>query len=63
MTADLTLYAGWVPAGSNGQKPEEKPSKGLPQTGDDTSYVAPVALGVAGAAIVGGALVLRRRRQ
>lgn len=66
---DLTLYAGWVPAGSSdGTKPEEpksdnKGNKELPQTGDTTNYAIPVALGVAGVVAVGGALVMRKRQQ
>ena len=35
---------------------------GTPDTGDHTSLVLPVALGVAGIALVGGVLVARRRR-
>ena len=75
--ADLTLYAGWVEKTDNTTdgKPEEKPEDGgepenggepdkqLPQTGDDTNYVVPAVLGAAGAAAIGGALVMRRRRQ
>lgn len=37
-------------------------SVAIPQTGDETSYVAPVAAAVIGAAVVGVGMLMRRRR-
>ena len=37
-------------------------SNAIPQTGDETSYVAPVAAAVIGAAVVGVGMLIRRRR-
>lgn len=37
-------------------------SVAIPQTGDETSYVAPVAAAVIGAAVVGAGMLMRRRR-
>lgn len=60
VTADMTLYGGWVKASSTTNA--QKPQNGLPQTGD-TSAIGMVALGVAGAAaVVAGVIVAKRRK-
>ena len=41
---------------------DDEPTDVTPDTGDHTNAAAPVALGLVGIALVGGALVARRRR-
>ena len=74
VTSDLTLYAGWVPAGQQGQpevpqttpveqqKPADEKSGKLAQTSDPTS-VAPVAAAAAvGVSALAAAVATRRKR-
>lgn len=74
VTSDLTLYAGWVPAGQQGQpevpqttpveqqKPADEKSGKLAQTSDPTS-AAPVALAAAaGVSALAAAVATRRKR-
>lgn len=74
VTSDLTLYAGWVPAGQQGQpevpqttpveqqKPADEKSGKLAQTSDPTS-AAPVAVAAAaGVSALAAAVATRRKR-
>ena len=64
VTADITLYGGWVKkgAGQSGTS-AQKPTAALPQTGD-ASMLPIVAAGVAGVAAIGaGAVIIARRRK
>lgn len=64
VTADITLYGGWVKkgAGQSGTS-VQKPTAALPQTGD-TSMLPIVVAGVAGVAAIGaGAVIIARRRK
>lgn len=64
VTADITLYGGWVKkgAGQSGTS-AQKPTAALPQTGD-TSMLPIVVAGVAGVAAIGaGAVIIARRRK
>lgn len=64
VTADITLYGGWVKkgAGQSGTS-AQKPTAALPQTGD-ASMLPIVASGVAGVAAIGaGAVIIARRRK
>ena len=79
VSADMTIYGKWVkgevpappttdpeqkPEQKPTTKPEQKPGSGaeLPKTGDD-SMLPIAAAGVAGAALVGAAVVLNKRRR
>lgn len=71
VTGDLTLYAGWVPAGESGGDdqdvaPEqpgatEDSSKKLPQTGDETNFAVPAAVAAVGVVAVVAAIIVRGR--
>ena len=64
VTADITLYGGWVKkgAGQSGTS-AQKPTAALPQAGD-ASMLPIVAAGVAGVAAIGaGAVIIARRRK
>ncbi len=73
VTGDLTLYAGWLPAGQQGgggpvTTPEQKPAADekndqLAQTSDPTSLVPVAVAGAAGVSALAGALVARRRQR
>lgn len=75
-TSDVTLVAMWTknPAKSDpktdpkadtkpadGDKKADAPKKALPQTGDNTNMMVPVAIAVAGIVVVVAAVALRRR--
>lgn len=66
--ADVTFYGGWVKDAGEGKptaKPTDKngnaPKKEIPQTGDTTNMMVPVAIAVAGVVVVIAAVALRRR--
>lgn len=74
VTSDLTLYAGWVPAGQQGQEPttpeqptnqqapaDEKSGK-LAQTSDPTSAAPVAAAAAAGVSALAAAVATRRKR-
>lgn len=64
VTADITLYGGWVKKGADQSGTSaQKPTASLPQTGD-ASMLPIVAAGVAGVAAIGaGAVIIARRRK
>lgn len=75
-TSDVTLVAMWTknpaksdpktdpktdPKPADGDKKADAPKKALPQTGDNTNMMVPVAIAVAGIVVVVAAVALRRR--
>lgn len=74
LSSDLTLYAGWVPAGQQGQpevpqttpveqqKPADEKSGKLAQTSDPTSVASVAVAAAAGVSALAAAVATRRKR-